>query len=175
VLAGGRRSRLQSEDDTTSFLLTVTDTDRTARISARRLAAALATRLSAVVPAPIRVIVEEPASSTGDPDVHVIVRVLDGAEPWSGQGFSDSSLVADEGDSPLDVAADTAIVILSGVQDSVSRILRDPWPRLPTDAMAMPAGRADEQGLYLWFGLTEDTAAVRLTKIELAEIASSFR
>lgn len=101
----------------------------------------------------------------------VIVRVLDGTEPWSGQGFSDSSLEPDAGDRLLDVVADAAVVVLSGVQDSVSRILREPWPRLPSGAMAMPAGRADEQGVYLWYGPAEHTAVVALTRIDRAELA----
>jgi len=144
--------------------------DSPGHISARLLAAALATRLSAVVPLPIRVVVEDLGSARADPDHEVIVRVLDGAEPWSGQGISDSRLEPDEDDQLLDLAGSAAVTILDGVQDSVSRILREPWPRLPSGAMAMPAARADEQHLYLWYGSSEDNAVVTLKPIAIKEI-----
>ena len=147
------------------------NTDSPERISANRFATALATRLSAAVPSPIRVVVENLAPADADPDHNVIVRVLDSVELWSGQGISDSRLEPDEGDRLLEVAGYAAVTILNGVQDSISRILREPWPRLSSGAMAIPAARTDDQHLYLWFGPSEFDAAITLEPITLAELA----
>jgi hypothetical protein len=134
-------------------------------LSADRLAESLASRLNAIVPGPIHVSVER---VSGDADV--IVRVANGGEPWGGQGLSNLDLRPHRGLSPGDMACDMAIAILGGVQDSVSRIFREPWPRLPTGAMALPDGRADTERIYLWYGAAEDRPVLALRPIELPEI-----
>jgi len=139
-------------------------------LSALRLGEALAIRLSEVVPGPIHVSVEPPSSALRL-DADVIVRVTAGAEPWGGQGFSNSDLKPRGDVSVGDVACDMAVAMIGGVQDSVSRILREPWPRLPTGGMALPDGRADSENIYLWYGTSEDRAAVTLRPIELHEIS----
>lgn len=140
-------------------------------LSALRLAEALASRLNVVAPDAIHVVVEPPSSSALKRDADVIVRVVDGAELWGGQGFSNLDLQPRSDGSLADVACDMAVAILSGVQDSVSRILREPWPRLPTGGMALPDGRADSERVYLWYGASEDHAALTLHPIALSEIS----
>ena len=136
------------------------------QLSAYTLAEALASRLNALVPASIHILVER---VSGDADV--IVRVANGTEPWGGQGFSNLDLRPHSGLSLDDMACNMAIAILSGVQDSVSRILREPWPRLTTGDMALPAGRADSARIYLWYGPAGDRAAITLRPIEVADIS----
>jgi len=101
----------------------------------------------------------------------VIIRVVDGAEPWGGQGFSDSDLRADDDSSLGDVVCSMAIAVLGGVQDSVIRIRRERWPRLPTGDIALPDGRADSGRVYLWFGASEDHAVLTLRPIDLRELS----
>jgi hypothetical protein len=140
-------------------------------LSALRLGEALAYRLNAIVPSPIHVSAEPPSSSALRRDADVIVRVAHRAEPWSSQGFSNVDL-RPRGDSSLgDVACDMAVAMLGGVQDSVVRILRERWPRLPTGDLTLPDGRADSERVYLWYGVSEDRAAVTLEPIELREIS----
>jgi len=140
-------------------------------LSALRLGEALAIRLNAVVPSPIHVSVEPPSSSAVSRDADVIVRVAVGAESWGGQGFSNLDLQPRSDMSLGDVACDVAIAVISGVQDSVSRILREPWPRFPMGGMALPDGRADSERIYLWYGASEDGAVVTLEPTELREIS----
>jgi hypothetical protein len=134
-------------------------------LSADRLAEALASRLNPLLPGPIHLSVER---ASGDADV--IVRVVNGTEPWGSQGFSNSDLRPRNGLSLGETACDMAIAILSGVQDSVSRLFREPWPRLPTGEMALPDGRADTERICLWYGASEDHAVLALRPIELPEI-----
>jgi hypothetical protein len=65
-----------------------------------------------------------------------------------------------------------AIAMLGGVQDSVIRIRRDRWPRLPTGDIALPDGRADSARVHLWFGPSENHAVLTLPPIELGELSS---
>ena len=139
------------------------------QLSADRFAAALASRLNAVVPTPVRVFVEGAVSASGrDPDI--TVRVAHESELWSGQVVSDRDLEPDDDESLLDVATGRAVTVLSGVQDSVCRILREPWPALPGGGMAMPDARTDQQRVYLWYGPAEGQAALTLRPIELTEV-----
>jgi hypothetical protein len=139
-------------------------------LSALRLGEALATRLNEVVPAPMHVSGELPPSALRL-DADVIVRVAVGAEPWGGHGFSNSDLKPRADISLGDVACDMAIAMIGGVQDSVIRVLRERWPRLPTGDIALPDGRADSERVYLWYGTSEDRAVVTLRPIELHEIS----
>ena len=140
-------------------------------LSALKLGEALAHRLDAIVPRPIHVSAETPSSSTLRRDADVIVRVSHGAEPWSGQGFSNLDLKA-RGDISLgDVACDMAVATLNGVQDAVIRVLRERWPRSPTGELVLPDGRADSERIHLWYGTSEDRAVVTLLPIELREIS----
>ncbi|HEY9225639.1 MAG TPA: hypothetical protein VIP11_03260 [Gemmatimonadaceae bacterium] len=143
------------------------------QLSARKLAAALASRLTAVVPLPVRVFVEETPKPLLLPDEgidEIIVRVASGSELWGGQVLSDLDLEPDDDSSVPDLAAGWAATVLSGVQDSVSTILREPWPRLHSGGMALPDARADALRVHLWYGASEDRAALSLRPIELSEI-----
>jgi len=139
-------------------------------LTALRLAEALASRLGAIVPSPIRVVVERPSSVLGR-DSDVIIRVVDGAEPWGGQGFSDSDLRAHGDSSVGEVLCIMAIAMRGGVQYSIVRILRERWPRLPTGDIALPDGRADSGHVYLWFGALENHAVLTLRPLDLHELS----
>ena len=104
-------------------------------------------------------------------DSDVIIRVVDGAEPWGGQGFSNSDLRAHGDSSAGDVVCNMAIAMLGGVQDSVIRIRHERWPCLPTGDIALPDGRADSGRVYLWFGTLENRAVVTLPPIDLRELS----
>jgi hypothetical protein len=104
-------------------------------------------------------------------DADVFLQVADGAELWGGQGFSSLDLQTDRDTSPAEVACSMAIVMIGGVQDSVTRILREPWPRLLTGDIALPHGRADPERVYLWYGPLEDKAVLTVRPIELREIS----
>lgn len=140
------------------------------RLSAPKLGKALADRLAVRLPSPVRVFVKDLAPGVLLENEHVVVSVADGDEQWGGQGLSNADLEPDDERSAETHAARAAVNILSGVQDTVSRILREPWPRLSTGEMALPDGRADQQRLYLWFGPAEDAAALTLRPIEIDEI-----
>ena len=102
----------------------------------------------------------------------VIILVMDGAEPWGGQGFSNSDLRARGDRSVGDVVCSMAIAVLGGVQDSVIRIRRERWPRLPTGDIALPDGRTDSERVYLWFGTSENHAVLTLPPIDLRDLSS---
>lgn len=138
--------------------------------TALRLAEALASRPRAILPSPIRVVAERPSSAMSL-DSDVIIRVVNDAEPWGGQGFSDSDLRARADGSVGDMVCSMAIAMLGGVQDSVVRILRERWPRLPTGDIALPEGRADSGHVYLWFGALENHAVLTLRPIDLRELS----
>jgi hypothetical protein len=139
--------------------------------TALRLAKVLAIRLGAILPSPIHVLVEQPSSPAMSDVSDVIVLVHDGIEPWGGQGFSDSDLRTHDDSSVGDVVCSMAIAMLGGVQDSVIRIRRERWPRLPTGDIALPDGRADSERVYLWFGASENHAVVTLRPMDLRELS----
>lgn len=140
-------------------------------LSALRLAEALASRLNAIVPSPIHVLVEEPSSSGLSLDADVIIRVADGTEPRGGHGFSNLDLQPDSPSSLGDVACSMAVAMLNGVQDWVIRILQGRWPRSSAGDIAVPDGRADSDCVYLWYGASEDHAVLTLEPITLREIS----
>ena len=139
-------------------------------LSAPKLGKAIVDRLSVRVPSPVRVFARDLAPGLVLENEHIVVCVADGDEQWGGQGLSNGDLKADD-ESPVQArAARTAVNILSGVQDTISRILREPWPRQSTGEMALPEARVDQQRLYLWFGPAEDAAALTLRPIEFNDI-----
>jgi hypothetical protein len=139
-------------------------------LSAPKLGKAIVDRLSVRVPSPVRVFARDLAPGLVLENEHIVVCVADGDEQWGGQGLSNGDLEADDESSVQARAARTAVNILSGVQDTISRILREPWPRQSTGEMALPDARVDQQQLHLWFGPAEDTAALRLRPIEINDI-----
>jgi hypothetical protein len=146
------------------------DRSSSMRLSAPKLGKAIADRLSGRVPAPVRVFVEDLAPGLLLENEHVVVCVAEGDEHWGGQGLSNGDLEVDDESSVPAYAAHRAVNILSGVQDTISRILREPWPRKSTGEMALPDARVDQQRLYLWFGPAEDAAALTLRPIEFSDI-----
>ena len=140
------------------------------RLPAPKLATAIADRLSANVPTPVRVFVKDLTPGLPPENKHVAVCVADGDEQWGGQRLSTVDLEPDDERSARVVAVRAAVNVLSGVQDTISRILREPWPRLSTGDMALPHARVDLQQLHLWFGPTENAAALTLRPIEINDI-----
>jgi hypothetical protein len=137
--------------------------------AAVRLAAALAERLDAVVPAPFRVRAEGGRVS------------LYHGEAWDGS--SDVAWVLDqevdpgapagERDSFAWRAAAVAEHVLSSVQDGVAETTAEPWPRLPEGGMARSGARTDGERVYLWYGPEyerEDGAVVPFLPISLEDI-----
>jgi hypothetical protein len=144
-------------------------------LSALKLGEALADRLNEIIPGSMHVSAEAPASPVQRRDADVFVRVAVGEGPGSGQGFSDSDLPTRDDLSPSAAACDMAVAMISGVQDSVSRILQEPWPQLPTGGLALPDGRAEPERLYLWYGLAEESAVLRLRPVSVREISIEQR
>jgi hypothetical protein len=139
-------------------------------LSAQRFASALAARLDAHVPPPVRVFTGRSVPPLAEDDV--TVRVVNGTEPWDALVVSEFQLEATDNESSLDVAADLAVTVLGFVQDRVVRVFREPWPRLSTGEIALPAARADDQRIHLWFGPSESRSAMTLPPIELAELTA---
>jgi hypothetical protein len=139
-------------------------------LSAYRLAEALASRLNAIIPTPIHILVERASSPALARDADVVIHVANADEPWSSQAFSNLDLQPHHEGSLGDTACDMAVAMLGGVQDGVIRILRDPWPRLPTGNVALPDGHADSERVYLWFGASQDRAVLTLRPIEIGEV-----
>jgi hypothetical protein len=131
---------------------------------AERFAHAIAERLDAVVPRPVRV----RADGT---DVAVYV-----GDAWWGSSLTGDLLAqtddeAEAGEAwPLAERVETAALgVLSSVQDTVAESSREPWPRLPTGAMALPAARVQAGEVRLWCGPDEATAVLTLPPLMLRD------
>ena len=130
---------------------------------AARFARALADRLNAVVPRPVRVCAEGGA-----------VAVYVGADRW-GSALAGEVIDQPEIDEagepwPLAERVETAArAVLSSVQDTVAESSREPWPRLPTGAMALPDARVEAGEVHLWYGPTEAAAVLTLPSLALDE------
>jgi hypothetical protein len=137
--------------------------------AAVRLAAALAERLDAVVPRPLRVQAEGGW-----------VSVYHGVTARSSTGVAP---VLDQDAGPVEedderwsfeaVAAGVAWNALSSVQDEVAETTTEPWPRLPRGGMAMPGTCTDGEQIFLWYGPahgSEEGAVLSLPPIPLAEL-----
>ncbi|HKV51664.1 MAG TPA: hypothetical protein VJO52_10730 [Gemmatimonadaceae bacterium] len=119
------------------------------------LAAAMAERLNAVVPAGFRVVAVEGFVSLyhedeweGSNGLHGLVdrRVNPSAAACARESFAW-------------LLARGAWNILSGVQDGVAETTREPWPKLPQRGMANPGTRTDGRWVYMWFGPDEESEA----------------
>ena len=147
------------------------DLARDVSLSPERLARAMADRLDAVMPAPVRVRAEG-----------TVVGIIWPSRAWLG-GSAASELVADPADEDEDgtPAADqlttAAWAILSGVQDQVAEALREPWPPGADGRMAMPAVRVADGVLLLTFergdAVGEESVMLALEPIPLADLAAS--
>jgi hypothetical protein len=138
--------------------------------AAVRLAAALAERLAAVVPAPFRVgaeggwvVLHRGDVWDGSSDVAGgLDQEVDPTHPYHEPRDEDWSLA--------DRAAMVAEGVLSSVQDAVSEATAEPWPALPGRRMAMPGTRTDGASVYLWYGPDEDAAVLAFAPIRLAAL-----
>lgn len=128
---------------------------------AARLASALVARLAPVLPAPFRVCAEGEG-----------VASYEGTEPW-GTTFVDTvNWPVDDPEWPFAERVTSAVgAVLSSVQDEVSRAFRQQWPAQPDGGgMAMPATRADDARVYLWYGPSEAAPVIAFAPIEFAEL-----
>jgi hypothetical protein len=93
------------------------------------------------------------------------------ADGVSQGGSSAAYIVEDDDDRTLSERLETAArAVLDGVGDAVAEYLTLPWPADAEGGMAMPGARVDAERVHLWFGASEDAAAVTLRPIELGEI-----
>lgn len=126
--------------------------------SSRKLAAAVAARLARVVPPPVTV------SAEGD-----LVSVHAGGKSLGSSGAA--VIVGDDDERTAEEKMDSAVrAILDGVQDLVTRELREPWPREQRGGLALPNVRNDGSASAFWFGRDEQTPALALPSIHLAEV-----
>lgn len=130
--------------------------------TAVRLAAALAERFGAVVPAQFRV------SAEGG-----WVSRFVGAQ-WDGSSDVAGVLDGEPEASPfVDRVVSAGYHVLSSVQDMIAEATTEPWPRLPQGGMANPGTRADAGLVYLWYGPNsehEEGAVLSLPPITLAAL-----
>lgn len=131
------------------------------RASSRKLAAALAGRLTDVLPSPYA------ARASGNE-----VEVYAGSE-YVGGSPAASILEDEDGDAVGERAERAAWAVLSGIQDAVAVHGTVGWPLDADHQMALPDVRSDSRRLYLWFGSSELDPVVALQPIELSELVES--
>lgn len=124
--------------------------------SSRKLAAAIAARLAQVVPPPLDV-----RAKGGRVTISIAGKSLGGSAA--------AAIVEDEDGRTSEERIVTAIrAILDGVQDAVTRELREPWPN-KGGTTALPNARSDGRRVHLWFG-DEQSPSLGLPPIEIAEV-----
>ena len=140
--------------------------------TAVRLAAVLAERLDAIVPAPFRVRAEGGwvSGSIGDRlDFVADVAFFLDRDPSAARDAGSES----EESSFVDRVLSITDHVLGSVQDMIAEDTTEPWPLLRQGGMAIPGTRADAERVYLWFGPDsqhEDAAVLSLPPIELAAL-----
>jgi hypothetical protein len=130
--------------------------------SSRKLSAALAQRLSDIVPAPFRL-------SAEDGEVHIYIADELDSRPFIAPVVEDESRDLGE---RLETAAES---VLSELQDSVSEQTRLPWPSTDGRTMELPGVRWDGESIHLWFGSDEAAPAVGMPPISITEISEGER
>jgi hypothetical protein len=129
------------------------------RLSPGRLAAVLAARLDEVMPPDFRAVAEE--ESVG---LHFRGKRVGGSVA--------SSILEDDADRADPERIRTAVwATVSSIQDDVATTLTSPWPTGMSGEMALPECRIEAGTLLVWFGEREETAALRLRPIQLAELS----
>src|SRR5581483_11925255 len=126
-------------------------------LSPDRFAAAVATRLNAVVPAGLSVRAEGSGVGLYDPEL-------------CGGSNSAEILRDEDGRSPVELVETVAWGILNGIQDVVMESTKEQWPVGPRGA-AEPGARVVGEQLHLWFG-DEVAPILRLEPVELMELAA---
>lgn len=129
------------------------------KLSAARLAAALATRLDTVAPSPFRVRAAGTDLCVDHPTGWGTTMPLDWIEDEA------------EDRSAAELAELVAWNALSSLQDAVAESSKEPWPELAPRVLALPGTRRDASHVYLWYGPSKHTAVVALEPISLAEVA----
>ncbi len=129
--------------------------------SSHRLAAAVASRLAAVAPVPLTVRAE------GE-----VVSVYGTTESSKSLGGSAAATIVEELDDRTIAEKIEAAVhaMLSGVQDVVTEVSRQPWPRAERGGMALPNVRSDGTRVHLWYGDDERAPVIRFPPIAIAEV-----
>ena len=128
------------------------------KISASRLAAALAKRLDSIVPPPFRVRAE------GN---ELIVDHPTGWGLWMPLEWIEA---ANEDRGAGELAQLIAGNALDSVQDAVCESSREPWPELTRRVMALPGTRRDDSYIYLWYGPSERSAVISMDPLPLATL-----
>jgi hypothetical protein len=128
------------------------------RASSHRLASALTSRLSLIIPATMEV----------RRDGANVVLLVDEREIG---GSAAAVILDDDDDRDLADRARTAVeAVLNGVQDVVIEELKEGWPTAPTGVgLPLPGARAVGGSVLGWYG-SEDTPVVQLDPIPLSEL-----
>lgn len=129
-------------------------------ISIAHVAMALASRLTKVVPSPLRVVARD-----------IDVEVFMGDDVIGG---SIGLWLLRERPGALDPARLEAAAygVLSDVQDCIAEYLMEPWPRTPSaNEMAVPDTDWHEEQLHLWFG-DKANPVIALSPVLLHEIVT---
>jgi len=127
------------------------------RASPDRFAAAMAARLTGVVPSGVTV------RSSG-----VSVDVYAGADDR--HASAGATIIGDEDGRSLAERIETAAwAILNGAQDGVMEILREQWPIAADGRAAEPGARAEGDELRMWFG-DENAPTVVLAPLNLRDV-----
>ena len=128
-------------------------------ISADKLAAEMAARLSQVSPSGCTVVSEGSlvlvTSSEGDLSASAAASVVEELD-----GRSDHEL--------LETASSA---ILSGTQDAIARILKEPWPVSGDGSMGIPESAVEGDFLRLWFR-KGDRCVLELPALRVGEIST---
>lgn len=128
------------------------------RVSSRKLAKALVSRLNDVVPSPFRL------STDGD-----TLRVQRGDALNS---ILSVDIVEDES-RELNERLETVVYsVLNSLQDDISEDLHTPWPSANGRTMAMPQVHSDGEWVRLWYG-DGRAPVLSMPAIRIAEIADT--
>ena len=131
------------------------------RASSPRLASAVALRLSRFAPTRFEI------QAQGDR----VEILLDGALIGTTRA---AAIVEDDDDRTIEEKLATALLaVLDGVQDSISRELRKPWPYVNHNKMALPGVRIEDGTAWAWYGENEVVAVVALRPIDLGEFTDT--
>ena len=127
------------------------------RASPERFAAAMAARLTSVVPSGFIV------RSNG-----VSVDVYGGADDRHASAGA-TIISEDDGRSLAERIQTAAWAILNGAQDGVMEILREQWPIAAKGRAAEPGARVQGDELRMWFG-DENAPTIALAPLKLRDV-----
>jgi len=127
--------------------------------SSHRLAAAIAERLTELLPAPLTAIA-----------IGHTVAIVSGRETV-GSSPAAAILDDDDGRSKAEKAHAACSAVLNGLQDDLMVHLARPWPTDDDGELGFPTFRTEAHSLRAWFGDdTEERAIVRLRPFDLDQL-----